>query len=70
MLAMKYTYKQIVLGDTKVRNSVMVAPHSVDKETSFVDPIFRFQKVSRKSNNKSFISKKNSDINKIKKKIT
>ena len=35
MLAMKYSYKQIVLGDTKDRNSVMVAPLSVDEETSF-----------------------------------
>ena len=45
----------------------MVAPHSVDKETSFVNPKFRFQKVSRQTNNKRFISKKNSDISKIKK---
>ena len=69
MLAMKYSYKQIVLGDTKDRNSVMVAPLLVDKETSFIDPKFRFQKISRKTKNKKVISQKNSNINKYNKKF-
>ena len=38
------SYRQIVLGDTINRNSVMVAQLLVDKETSFIDPKSRFQK--------------------------
>ena len=61
---MNYSYKQVVLGDTKNRNSIMVALHLVDKETYFIDPKFRFQKISCKLKNKKVVSKKDLDINK------
>ena len=64
---MNYSYKQVFIGDTINRNSVMVAPLLVDKETSFIDPNSRFQKITCKSKNKCIASKKHSDINKNKK---